>query len=160
MRFAIFSDVHANLEALEAVIADAREHHCTHFICLGDIVGYNANPRECVEIVRDLDCPTVKGNHDEQASQPAASGDFNEMAERAMTWTRPPVLLTNTPPSVSSAILTSNVPSSATNALVGPSRNKFTSSLEKNISLMPGASDSHVTEIGALPIAFTTPTRI
>jgi len=88
MRFAIFSDVHANLEALEAVIANAREHHCTHFICLGDIVGYNANPRECLEIVRDLDCPTVKGNHDEQASQPAASGDFNEMAERAMTWTR------------------------------------------------------------------------
>ena len=88
MRFAIFSDVHANLEALEAVIANAREHHCTHFICLGDIVGYNANPRECLDIVRDLDCPTVKGNHDEQASQPAASGDFNEMAERAMTWTR------------------------------------------------------------------------
>src|SRR6185312_8433601 len=88
MRFAIFSDVHANLEALEAVIANAREHHCTHFICLGDIVGYNANPRECLDIVRDMDCPTVKGNHDEQASQPEASGDFNEMAERAMTWTR------------------------------------------------------------------------
>src|SRR5947207_15043748 len=88
MRFAIFSDVHANLEALEAVIANAREHHCTHFICLGDIVGYNANPRECIEIVRDLDCPTVKGNHDEQASQLTASGDVNEMAERAMSRTR------------------------------------------------------------------------
>src|SRR5881409_562584 len=88
MRFAIFSDIHANLEALEAVLSDARERHCTHFICLGDIVGYNANPRECIKIVRDLDCPTVKGNHDEQASQPEATGDFNEMAERAMTWTR------------------------------------------------------------------------
>ena len=88
MRFAIFSDIHGNLEALEAVLSDARERHCTHFVCLGDVVGYNANPRECVEIVRDLDCPTVKGNHDEQASQPEASGDFNEMAERAMTWTR------------------------------------------------------------------------
>ena len=88
MRFAIFSDIHSNLEALEAVLSDARERHCTHFVCLGDVVGYNANPRECVEIVRDLDCPTVKGNHDEQASQPEASGDFNEMAERAMTWTR------------------------------------------------------------------------
>ena len=64
MRFAIFSDIHSNLEALEAVLSDARERHCTDFICLGDIVGYNANPRECVEIVRDLDCPTVKGNHD------------------------------------------------------------------------------------------------
>src|SRR3954462_13482427 len=87
MRFAIFSDVHGNLEALEAVLADARQRHCTHFICLGDIVGYNANPRECVEIVRVLDCPTVKGTHDEQASQPEASGDFNDMAWRALTGT-------------------------------------------------------------------------
>ena len=88
MRFAIFSDVHANLEALEAVIANAREHHCTDFVCLGDIVGYNANPRECVEIVRELDCPTVKGNHDEQASLSDSSVDFNEMAEQAIMWTR------------------------------------------------------------------------
>jgi predicted phosphodiesterase len=88
MRFAIFSDIHANLEALEAVLADARERHCTHFVCLGDLVGYNANPRECVEVVRELDCPIVKGNHDEQASLPYTSGEFNEMAERAMKWTR------------------------------------------------------------------------
>ena len=65
MRFAIFSDIHANLEALEAVLADARKRKCTHFVCLGDVVGYNANPRECVERVRELDCPVVKGNHDE-----------------------------------------------------------------------------------------------
>jgi diadenosine tetraphosphatase ApaH/serine/threonine PP2A family protein phosphatase len=88
MRFAIFSDVHANLEALQAVLADARDYHCSHFACLGDLVGYNANPRECVQIVRDLGCPTVKGNHDEEASLPQGSGDFNELAERAMTWTR------------------------------------------------------------------------
>jgi predicted phosphodiesterase len=88
MRFAIFSDVHANLEALEAVLGDAHEHHCTHFVCLGDLVGYNANPRECLALVRELDCPIVKGNHDEQAALPEGSGDFNEMAERAMTWTR------------------------------------------------------------------------
>lgn len=88
MRLAIFSDVHANLEALEAVLNDAREHHCTGFACLGDLVGYNANPRECLQIIRGLNCPTVKGNHDEQASRAQGSGDFNEMAERAMTWTR------------------------------------------------------------------------
>ncbi|MEP7071782.1 MAG: metallophosphoesterase family protein [Verrucomicrobiota bacterium] len=88
MRFAIFSDVHANLEALEAVLDDARASHCTHFVCLGDLVGYNANPRECVAIVRELDCPTVKGNHDEQASLLESSTDFNEMAEHAMQWTR------------------------------------------------------------------------
>jgi predicted phosphodiesterase len=88
MRFAIFSDIHANLEAVEAVLGDARDRHCTHFVCLGDLVGYNANPRECIEVVRALDCPIVKGNHDEQASLPHTSGEFNEMAERAMKWTR------------------------------------------------------------------------
>jgi predicted phosphodiesterase len=88
MRFAIFSDTHGNLEALEAVLADARERRCTHFVCLGDIVGYNANPHECVERIRELDCPTVKGNHDEQASLPLSTSDFNELAERAIQWTR------------------------------------------------------------------------
>ena len=88
MRFAIFSDIHANLEALEAVLKDAREHKCTHFVCLGDVVGYNASPRECVKRIRELDCPVVKGNHDEQASLPAPSSDFNELAERAIKWTR------------------------------------------------------------------------
>jgi predicted phosphodiesterase len=88
MRFAIFSDIHSNLEALEAVVADARQRKCTHFVCLGDVVGYNANPTECLERVRELDCPTVKGNHDEQASISTSSTDFNELAERAIKWTR------------------------------------------------------------------------
>ena len=88
MRFAILSDLHANLEATEAVLADARERECTQFICLGDVVGYNANPRECLEIVRKLECPVVKGNHDEQASLEESSRDFNALAEMAINWTR------------------------------------------------------------------------
>jgi predicted phosphodiesterase len=88
MRFAIFSDVHANLEAFDAVLDDAHEHHCTLFVCLGDVVGYNANPHECVKRVRDMDCPVVKGNHDEQASLTESSRDFNELAESAIQWTR------------------------------------------------------------------------
>jgi predicted phosphodiesterase len=88
MRFAIFSDIHANLEALEAVWEDAQHHACTHFVCLGDIVGYNANPHECVDRIREMDCPTVKGNHDEQASLFESSRDFNELAEHAIEWTR------------------------------------------------------------------------
>jgi diadenosine tetraphosphatase ApaH/serine/threonine PP2A family protein phosphatase len=88
MRFAIFSDVHANLEAFEAVLADARDNECTEFVCLGDVVGYNANPHECVERVRQMDCPIIKGNHDEQASLLESSGDFNEIAEAAIQWTR------------------------------------------------------------------------
>jgi len=88
MRLAIFSDIHSNLEALEAVLADAREQRCTDFVCLGDVVGYNANPQECVQLIQELDCPIVKGNHDEQASLVESSRDFNEMAEAAIQWTR------------------------------------------------------------------------
>jgi len=88
MRFAIFSDIHANLEAFEAVMADARDNKCTDFVCLGDVVGYNANPHECAARVREMDCPIVKGNHDEQASLNESSRDFNEMAEAAIQWTR------------------------------------------------------------------------
>ena len=88
MRFAILSDIHANLEALEAVLADARAQACTHFVCLGDVVGYNANPSECVKIIQDLECPVVKGNHDEQASIDASTEGFNELAEEAIDWTR------------------------------------------------------------------------
>jgi len=88
MRFAIFSDIHANLEALEAVLTDARENKCTDFVCLGDVVGYNANPHECVERIRETNCPIVKGNHDEHASLIESSRDFNAMAETAIQWTR------------------------------------------------------------------------
>jgi len=88
MRFAILSDLHANLEATEAVLADAREQGCTDFVCLGDVVGYNANPHECLEIVRQMACPVVKGNHDEQASLEESSRDFNALAEMAINWTR------------------------------------------------------------------------
>jgi diadenosine tetraphosphatase ApaH/serine/threonine PP2A family protein phosphatase len=88
MRFAIFSDLHANLEATEAVLADARERNCTDFVCLGDVVGYNANPHECVEIVQEMACPVVKGNHDEQATLAGSSRGFNALAETAINWTR------------------------------------------------------------------------
>ena len=88
MRFAIFGDIHANLEALQAVLADAEAHGVTHFVCLGDVVGYNANPHECVEVVRGLGCPVVKGNHDEQASLTEELGGFNPLAEEAINWTR------------------------------------------------------------------------
>ncbi len=88
MRYAIISDIHANLEAFEAVLEDARDNKCTHFVCLGDVVGYNANPHECAERIREMDCPIVKGNHDEQASLTESSRDFNEMAEAAIQWTR------------------------------------------------------------------------
>lgn len=88
LRYAIFSDIHSNLEALDAVLRDAADQRCTHYVCLGDIVGYNADPHECVERIRAMDCPVVKGNHDEQASLEESSRDFNELAESAIRWTR------------------------------------------------------------------------
>jgi predicted phosphodiesterase len=88
MRFAIFSDIHSNLEALEAVLADARAAQCLRFVCLGDIVGYNANPTECLHRIQELECPVVKGNHDEQASNDSSTSGFNELAEEAIGWTR------------------------------------------------------------------------
>jgi predicted phosphodiesterase len=88
MRIAILSDLHANLEATDAVLADARDRGCTDYVCLGDVVGYNANPRACLEIVQELGCPVVKGNHDEQASLDESSRDFNALAEMAINWTR------------------------------------------------------------------------
>ena len=88
MRFAILGDIHANLHALNAVLADAAEQKATHHICMGDIVGYNAFPKECVNIIRELDCPTVKGNHDEQASKEFPQEGLNPLAEEALGWTR------------------------------------------------------------------------
>lgn len=88
MRFAIFGDIHANLHALQSVMADAKAQACTHYVCMGDIVGYNAFPTECLDMVRKLECPVVKGNHDEQASMLGDQESFNPLAEEAMNWTR------------------------------------------------------------------------
>ncbi|MCB1225255.1 MAG: metallophosphoesterase family protein [Verrucomicrobiales bacterium] len=88
MKFAIFGDIHANLEALHAVLADAQEQGCANYVCLGDVVGYGANPVECLEIVRSLGCPVVRGNHDEGASDNSSLEDLNPLAEHALRWTR------------------------------------------------------------------------
>ncbi|MEO0413358.1 MAG: metallophosphoesterase family protein [Verrucomicrobiota bacterium] len=88
MRYAIFGDIHANLEALETVLYDAAENHCTEYVCIGDIVGYNANPKECLHTVRDMGCPVVKGNHDEEAVQDTSLEGLNPLARHAMEWTR------------------------------------------------------------------------
>lgn len=64
MRTALISDIHANLQALEAVLESIREAEVDAVACLGDTVGYGADPRRCIELVRALDCPYVIGNHD------------------------------------------------------------------------------------------------
>ena len=61
---AILSDIHANLAALEAVLDDARSRGCKKFICLGDVVGYNAEPEECCQVLMQNGIPNILGNHD------------------------------------------------------------------------------------------------
>jgi predicted phosphodiesterase len=88
MRIALFGDIHANLEALEAVLKDASEHGVSQYVCMGDVVGYNADPSACLEIVRAMNCPTVKGNHDEDASGSHSLDSMNPVAAAALEWTR------------------------------------------------------------------------
>src|SRR5437773_6523637 len=88
MRYAVIADIHANLEALEVVLADTKEQKCTHYCCVGDVVGYNANPKECLDIIRSMGMPVVKGNHDEYCSSEEDLEGFNPHAAEAVNWTR------------------------------------------------------------------------
>ena len=88
MKFAILGDIHSNLEALTVVLKDARERGVTHYACVGDIVGYNANPRECIDIVRELGGVTVRGNHDHYCATNDHLDGFHPLAADVVTWTR------------------------------------------------------------------------
>ena len=88
MRYALIADIHSNLEALEVVLNDAKEQKCTHYACVGDVVGYGANPKECLDIVRSMGMPVVKGNHDEYCSSEEDLEGFNPHAAEAVNWTR------------------------------------------------------------------------
>jgi diadenosine tetraphosphatase ApaH/serine/threonine PP2A family protein phosphatase len=87
VRRLILSDIHANLEALEAVLADAREDY-QEVVCCGDVVGYNANPVEVIEWVRHHATYVVRGNHDKGCAGLTEMGDFNPPARDAALWTR------------------------------------------------------------------------
>ena len=85
MKRALISDIHSNLEALSAVLADAKGQGVSEVYCLGDIVGYGPNPRECIDEV--MNCKVcLLGNHDQGALFDPEG--FNTGAERAIFWTR------------------------------------------------------------------------
>jgi predicted phosphodiesterase len=88
MKYAIIADIHSNLEALDVVLQDCEQQKVTHYACLGDVVGYNANPKECLEIIRRLNMPCVMGNHDEYCSADLDLEGFNPHAAEAVNWTR------------------------------------------------------------------------
>ena len=86
--FAILGDIHANIEALNVVLDDCRKEGVTDFLCTGDVVGYNAAPHECLEIIRELGCPVVKGNHDHYVASEQNLEDFHPNAAAVVKWTR------------------------------------------------------------------------
>lgn len=87
MRYAVFSDVHANMEALEAVLADAGRRSPDAYVCLGDIVGYGPDPNECVARVRGLHAAAIAGNHDRAAAGLFDVDAFSPLARAAIEWT-------------------------------------------------------------------------
>lgn len=88
MKYAIIADIHANLPALQTVLRDAEQQGCTRHACLGDIVGYNFQPKECVDIIRGMNIPCVQGNHDLYCSTDEPLDGFNPAAAEAVRWTR------------------------------------------------------------------------
>ena len=86
MRIGIFSDVHSNLEALERVVETYANKGVDKYICLGDVVGYGANPNECCKIVRDLVEFTVLGNHDAAVSGRMNYSYYYDAAREALDW--------------------------------------------------------------------------
>lgn len=86
MKRALISDIHGNLEALTAVLADIQSQQVSEIYCLGDIIGYGPNPCECLDLVMKRCAATILGNHD-QAALFDPDG-FNPMALQAIYWTR------------------------------------------------------------------------
>ena len=87
MRYLIFGDIHGNLEAFNAVLRDAPLDTIDEFICLGDIIGYGANPDECIAKVRELGALAVAGNHDHAAIGCLDITFFRDYAREAILWT-------------------------------------------------------------------------
>jgi len=87
MKYAILSDIHGNLEAFNAVLEDLSQMNINKMVCLGDIVGYGANPKECLALVREKFNFIVAGNHDWAVSGKKRIDGFNSYARKAIEWT-------------------------------------------------------------------------
>lgn len=83
-RIAVISDIHGNLEALEAVMSALEKDAVDHVVHLGDLVGYNASPRECIQLLQKHRAISVMGNHDLAVLEPKIAENFNVMAFQAL----------------------------------------------------------------------------
>jgi diadenosine tetraphosphatase ApaH/serine/threonine PP2A family protein phosphatase len=87
MRYAVFADIHSNLEAWGTVLEALKKENVDKFVCVGDIVGYGADPRECIDLLGPLDVITVAGNHDWASIGKLDITYFNIYARQAVLWT-------------------------------------------------------------------------
>ena len=88
MRYGIFGDVHSNREAFQKVIEEYKKEDIANFICVGDIVGYGADPHWCIEEVQKIKAEIVGGNHDWASAGRFSTGYFNYAAREAVRWTQ------------------------------------------------------------------------
>jgi len=88
MRYGIFADIHSNLEAFEAVFAAYQKEKIDAYFCAGDIVGYGANPNECIAKIKELQAICVAGNHDWAVAEKIDTAKFNDDAKEAIRWTQ------------------------------------------------------------------------
>ena len=87
MLYAIISDIHANLEALTAVLQEIDRRNAGTVCCLGDIVGYGADPDECAELIRSRCSVVICGNHDAAVLDRSLIDEFTPAAKAALLWT-------------------------------------------------------------------------
>ena len=88
MRYAILADIHSNLEAFEAVLAACRQEGVRGYFCLGDTIGYGANPRECLDLLKELTPRHVAGNHEWGVMGRHPLDAFSDIAQKGILWTR------------------------------------------------------------------------
>jgi len=88
LKYAIISDIHGNLAALEASLSFIDKEKCDHIICLGDIVGYGPYPNECIKLIRQSADVVLAGNHDHAAVDLLTTSYFNKYAKLAAQWTK------------------------------------------------------------------------
>jgi diadenosine tetraphosphatase ApaH/serine/threonine PP2A family protein phosphatase len=88
VRYGIFGDIHGNLQALEAVLDAYEQEDIDVYLCTGDLVGYGANPTECIAIARERCEHVVAGNHDFAVCGKLTLEFFNSYAKSAVLWTR------------------------------------------------------------------------
>lgn len=87
MKYGVVGDIHSNYDALTAVVKELRNEHIDRILCVGDIVGYAAEPMECIDLIRELNCTVVAGNHDYAVVGEFPANYFHADARDAVMWT-------------------------------------------------------------------------